>query len=401
MRIVLLDRLSGWLGTFEDRAMQRNRDRLRTDTGRRRGPTGPRAAAIWLLMLIWPMHQALTAPGGPEWWAVGGLALFVGMHIAVLACRPRGRIRLLRYALLPPFVALGLLLEYHFGTSSGYLMMVFSSQAVAMVLPVVAPGFIGVLVVTALGMLVVSSAGFGAMVGLGLAAFLSGFVVCILRRMFTTIDLLRQAREDLATAAVADERLRFSRDLHDLLGHTLSVIVVKAEVVRRLAERDTASAAEAARDIETIGRQALVEVREAVTGYRASSLADELDGARAALHDAGIDAAVHRASGPLPERVESLLGWAVREASTNVIRHSGAGRCSIRLDFRAGDAVLRVHDDGVGAAASPTAGHGLRGLSERFAADGGTVHAGPDADGFTLTAAVATDGHGSADKMCP
>jgi two-component system sensor histidine kinase DesK len=275
---------------------------------------------------------------------------------------------------------------------AGQFMVIFPSMAAVMVLPLVVPAGVGFLVVTGL-CVAVGSHSWGDASSIFLSGFFSGLVMFVLRRLFTTIGLLREAREELARAAVAEERLRFSRDLHDLLGHTLSAVVVKAEVVRRLAERNPAQAAEAAADIETIGRQALVEVREAVTGYRERDLAAELDGARAALSDAGIAPTVRRAAGTLDDRADALLGWAVREGATNVIRHSRATCCTISLRYDDDRAVLQIADDGTGrdGGAPGSAGNGLRGLAERFAAVGGTVRAeAVPGGGFTLTATVPT-----------
>jgi len=206
---------------------------------------------------------------------------------------------------------------------------------------------------------------------------MAGALVIVVRRMGELIGELRRTRGQLAHAAVAEERLRFARDLHDLLGHTLSLIVVKAEVARRLSASDPDAAAEQAADIERIGRGALVEIREAVTGYRERGLTAELDHARGALADAGIDATVRTAGLPLPVQVDALLAWAVREGVTNVIRHSGARTCRIEVHRRDGRAMAEVVDDGAGPPDATAAdGNGLRGLTERMAAVGGALVAG-------------------------
>ena len=127
---------------------------------------------------------------------------------------------------------------------------------------------------------------------------------------------------------LTEERERFSRDLHDLLGHTLSVMVVKAQAVRRLVAQDPDAAAEHAADIEQIGRQALVDVRQAVDAMRAPTLAEELDGARRALDAAGIATTVVESVTPSPD-ADAVLAWVVREGATNVLRHSGASACRI------------------------------------------------------------------------
>ncbi|MGN9790971.1 sensor histidine kinase [Streptomyces sp. OZ13] len=223
--------------------------------------------------------------------------------------------------------------------------------------------------------------------------FLSSMVTAVVLKLSGTVAELRAAREELARSAVEQERLRFSRDLHDLLGHTLSVIVVKAEAARRLGERDMRAALTQMTDIEAVGRQALTEIREAVTGYREGSLTAELARARDTLTTAGI-APLVRLSGPLLEpEAETLLGWVVRESVTNVVRHSGASRCEIALTGAADHARLTVTDDGRGprpSTAPPgSPGSGLRGLSERLAAAGGTLESGPaPRGGFRVTAEV-------------
>ena len=245
--------------------------------------------------------------------------------------------------------------------------------------------------------------GWGA-VNVAYGTFLSTMVTAAILSLSEAVRELRAAREELARQAVEKERLRFSRDLHDLLGHTLSVIVVKSEAARRLAHRDLDAALVQVSDIESVGRQALTEIREAVTGYREGSLATELDRARSALQAAGIDPVVRQSGPPLSAQTEALLGWVVREAVTNAVRHSGATHCEIAVDGSAEHVRLRVTDDGRGVA--PTApdspvpgiggtgigGTGLKGLTERLAAAGGSLEAGPGArNGFTVTAELPVD----------
>jgi two-component system, NarL family, sensor histidine kinase DesK len=216
------------------------------------------------------------------------------------------------------------------------------------------------------------------------STLISGFIVATILALFAAIHELRMTREELARTAVSEERLRFSRDLHDLLGHTLSVMVIKAQAVRKLIPRDGGLAVEQAADIETIGRDALRQVRLAVTGYRGRGLAAEIDGARMALRDAGIELLVRQEGTPLPDEAGSLLGWAVREGVTNVIRHSGAGNCEISVTGRGDTAVLSISDDGSGG--PPAEGNGLRGLTEQVGGTGGRLQAGPaERGGYVLT----------------
>ncbi|MFE9553271.1 sensor histidine kinase [Streptomyces sp. NPDC006703] len=232
--------------------------------------------------------------------------------------------------------------------------------------------------------------------------FMSGMVIAALLSLSDTIRELRDTRQELARTAVEKERLRFSRDLHDLLGHTLSVIVVKSEAARRIARRDLDAALGQVADIESVGRQALTEIREAVTGYREGSLATELDRARSALSAAEVEPVVRQSGPPLPAQAEALLGWVVREAVTNVVRHSAASRCEIVVDGSPERVTLKITDNGKGAPAAPApapriGGTGLKGLTERLAAAGGSLTAGPaPRTGFQVTAELPVDPQDSA-----
>ncbi|WP_369379343.1 histidine kinase [Streptomyces sp. cg36] len=227
--------------------------------------------------------------------------------------------------------------------------------------------------------------------------FLSGMVTAAVLSLSQTVRELRDTRQELARTAVEKERLRFSRDLHDLLGHTLSVIVVKSEAARRLAPRDLDAALSQVADIESVGRQALTEIREAVTGYREGSLSTELDRARSALTAADVEPVVRQSGPPLAKQTEALLGWVVREAVTNVVRHSGASHCEIVVDGAPERVRLKITDDGRGAAPGPataprTGGTGLKGLTERLASAGGSLRAGPGPrGGFQVTAELPVD----------
>jgi two-component system sensor histidine kinase DesK len=194
---------------------------------------------------------------------------------------------------------------------------------------------------------------------------------------------LGQAREQIARLAVGEERLRFARDLHDLLGHSLSVIALKSELAGRLIKNTPGLAAHEIEDIEKVARDALREVRDAVTGYRQPTLAAELAGAHEALEAAGIGYHIDQDHAPLPPAVEAVLAWTVREGVTNVMRHSQAKRCSIRITTKDGRATIDVVDDGRGG--MPEAGSGLRGLEERVRERGGTLTAEPlPHEGFRL-----------------
>jgi two-component system, NarL family, sensor histidine kinase DesK len=196
---------------------------------------------------------------------------------------------------------------------------------------------------------------------------------------------LRRARDRAARLAVSEERLRFARDLHDLLGHNLAVIVLKSELMARLAESDPARAAQEAREVEAIARTALRDVREAVAGYRHPRLESELQGLRVALESAGAQVAVDNRAPALPDDVQGALAWAAREAATNILRHSQATEVAVRVAPSEGGGVcLEVVDNGPHRPTpqgAPAAGSGLLGLSERARLLGGSVEAGQTGDG--------------------
>jgi two-component system sensor histidine kinase DesK len=186
--------------------------------------------------------------------------------------------------------------------------------------------------------------------------------------------LLKQ--EEVEHLARIAERERISRDMHDLLGHSLSLITLKAELAGRLLERDPAACRQEIRDIEASARHALAEVRSAVSGYRETGFAHELERARAALSAAGVtlhaDAAM--ASLPaMPATAENVLALALREAVTNILRHAGATRCEVSLGMQDGLIVFRIRDDGkaLAGAGAVVQGNGLRGMQERVAQLGG------------------------------
>jgi two-component system sensor histidine kinase DesK len=183
---------------------------------------------------------------------------------------------------------------------------------------------------------------------------------------------LVRADEEIERLAALAERERIARDLHDLLGHTLSVIIVKSELAGRLLAADPDRVAAEIADIERIGREALTEVRAAVSGYRARGLEAELEGAERALAAADVAVTVERASLPsLDPEHESALALALREAVTNVIRHAHAARATIAVTADGSDVVLEVADDGRGT--TGTEGSGLAGMRERISAVGGDV----------------------------
>ncbi|QRP50718.1 sensor histidine kinase [Amycolatopsis sp. FDAARGOS 1241] len=218
--------------------------------------------------------------------------------------------------------------------------------------------------------------------GITLAMFFMANLIRAVRR-------LERANEEIATLAVANERQRVARDLHDLLGHSLTTITVKAGLARRVLESsgDVGRAVEEIREVETLTRSALSDVRLTVSEYREVSLAAELAGARAALRAGEIDADLPYAVDNVLPQLQSTFGYVLREAVTNVLRHSGAKRVRVRL----GRDWLEIDDDGTGADAAP--GNGLRGLTERVGVVGGTLRSGPrPGGGWVVRAEVPAPG---------
>lgn len=191
-----------------------------------------------------------------------------------------------------------------------------------------------------------------------------------MRRMVVQQGEIERAHEQLAELAVADERHRFARDLHDVLGHSLTAIAVKAELAGKLVERDAGRARAEVADIGRLAREGLEDVRRTVADARRASLEGELAAARAALAAAGIRAELPYTVDAVPGDRRELFAWAVREGVTNVVRHSGARRCEVRLSADA----VEVLDDGHGGPS--VAGHGLRGLADRASAAGATLETG-------------------------
>ncbi|MEV7550224.1 sensor histidine kinase [Amycolatopsis sp. NPDC089917] len=216
-------------------------------------------------------------------------------------------------------------------------------------------------------------------------------VTSITAAMFFMANLVRAVRkleaanEEIATLAVAGERERLARDLHDILGHSLTTITVKAGLARRILEggKDDPRALQEITDVENLTRSALSDIRATVSEYREVSLSAEVAGARAALRAAEIDADLPHAVDNVDPALQRTFGYVLREAVTNVLRHSGAKRVKVRL----GKTWLEIEDDGDGG--EVLAGNGLRGLKERLDAVGGTLTAtAPSGGGWLVRAEV-------------
>jgi two-component system sensor histidine kinase DesK len=262
----------------------------------------------------------------------------------------------------------------------GYL-MIFCSAALAGLFPGrwMWLGVLGPPVATALLTLATRAdlANFG---WITLICLMTGIGTAVGQRMSRYGSDLRLAREEIARLAVSEERLRFARDLHDLLGHSLSVVVLKAELAGRLATTAPDRAAEEMADVERVAREALREVRDAVVGYRQPSLDQELEGARQILQSAGVLARFEPVTGPLPASLDATLAWALREGVTNIVRHSRAHHAEVLLSRHDGHVNLELLDDGGGCDGCEP-GNGLRGLRERVEARDGSLESGSRTEG--------------------
>src|SRR5207302_2315068 len=181
-----------------------------------------------------------------------------------------------------------------------------------------------------------------------LSIVLAGLGMHAVRQLIAVNADLHATRAELAELAVAADRERLARELHDLLARTLSLIAVKAELASRLSARGDIAAAAELSDLQHLARQAVRDVREAVTGSHSPSLESELAAAQSALRTAGIEVHVARDDAPIDPAHETTIAWAVREAVTNVVKHSGARTCRIALATSDGATQLEVDDDGHG-----------------------------------------------------
>lgn len=340
---------------------------------------------IWLLFLFYPIRDLLAAHLSPVRLCIGlaGMVVFVGLYLWLMLHDPfrdapltprELRLHLALIALLSAIV-LSLTITY----SIDWLWFImYANMAAAVKVPTRAAAAIiaGQTLLTVVVGWVIEDWQIAGRIVSPVAAV--AVVMVGISRLIVTIRELRAARQEIARLAVSEERLRFARDLHDLLGHSLSAITLKNELARRLILTNPERAVGELDDAIATAREALREVREAVGDYRQPTLAAELRSAREILEAAGIDCRYEDKAGALPPATESVLAWTVREGVTNVVRHSRARHCAIRVLRADGAASVEVTDDGAAPATDRPngAGNGLRGLAERAAKHGGRLDAG-------------------------
>ena len=397
---------------------------------------------VWLLYLVGSVVDLFTRPysAAYQW---GGLALIVVFSVIYMLAVPN-------WAYAPSYglqvvgvlSALAVVGSLEYGAVGASTMWIFVSSSAGLL---VVNRRLAAQVVLAVGACYALFSVIGHVDKETLAvnlfpAVLIGLAMIGLRRQFQLTAELARARQEVAQLAVSEERLRLARDLHDLTGQSLSMITLKSELAAKLLRRlpaggDRDRALAESEEVAAVSRQTLHDIREAISGYRRPTLAVEIITARTALESAGIathdDPELTLLSGTVDPEAEAALAWCLREATTNVIRHSGARNCRVSLKRRNGFLRLVVRDDGGGlagsgeggdgtgevagvpglpgaagvagagadagdtdtAAAAPTpakarAGTGLRGMSERLSALGGHLEVQPSPRGFRLVASV-------------
>jgi two-component system sensor histidine kinase DesK len=339
---------------------------------------------MFLLYLVGPVSQVYDAPhsAGVRFAVVTAVLVYAVVFLLV-AVPERWRSRSVRIASFVVMVGCGLVLAFLLGPDD----LVYMTYAISMALIQLPPLFGLVFGLGVTAALLIGTEIADGMPNLNSVSILVVLTIALFatRQVIASNAELREARDEIATLAIAEERARMARDLHDVLGHSLTTITVKAGLARRILESsgDEEKAVAELRDVERLSRTALSEVRSTVSGYRKASLPAELVGARVALQAAEIVADLPHAVDNVPAELQEPFAYVLREGVTNVIRHSGARRCEVRL----GESWIEIRDDGVGGVSS--SGHGLAGLVERLAHVGGSLTAGPDpAGGFRVRAAV-------------
>jgi two-component system sensor histidine kinase DesK len=347
----------------------------------RRTSANPRLHLLNFLWSLWVLATLFfTKVDAPFWWSLTiGYTAFVFLFVLVHV-RPRGEMR--AYAGLMALDALLSMYWNPIGWTFAVFACVYTGMAsaesprtgmlrIAMIEAMVLalawwldwPWFVLLMAAS-----VCTSAGLGAMYG-------------YISQLHNSE--LRHSHEEVRRLAATAERERIGRDLHDLLGHTLSLITLKLELSRKLFDRDHQGARRELEEAERVARHALAEVRAAVTGIRATDLVAEMASARLMLESAGVSMSCPKAMQALPEDVERALALILREAVTNVARHAQATRVELDLVVDGGNAQLRIADNGRGGVGEE--GNGLRGMRERVRALGGVLRIdSPRGRGTTL-----------------
>ncbi|WP_246162009.1 sensor histidine kinase [Aeromicrobium ginsengisoli] len=345
-------------------------------------------AGIWLFFLGNPLGALLRNDDlAARYGGVAALAVFVVVYLHGLSRIPQFHLRRqvpLAWAYIAILLTCFGIVVPGAGDQSMTCLVFIAALAVA-VLPKWHAGAVVVMLfggITAAGYLVDGWSAHGN----NFAVLLAAAAVWSFRLAWQRQAKLMAAERDLSELAVEEERARIARDLHDILGHSLTVISVKAELAERLFDDDPVRARAELQDLQRLSRDALADVRSTAQGIRGISLPGEIASARMALESAGIEPSLPTVADDVPSRWRELFAWTLREGVTNVIRHSQATRCEVELD----PAHIRVSDDGRGPCPDDGSGNGLEGLRQRARLAGATVTTspGPGDRGFSLTVSV-------------
>lgn len=334
-------------------------------------------SVVWLVFLAFPTTAIITGDRPPLWRAVG-----VGLIVVFAAVYTHGFVRLgnseywkevvrwgWKYVVALTLLALGV------AAIGGYASLgtvPFVVATAMFLLPFRASVTVLAVAVVATSIAAATIGDFGAW-SLVIIVVIVGSIAGVVRVLDTAGARHRALTENLV---ITTERERVARDVHDVLGHSLTVVSVKAELAERLVDADPERAKDELVQIQQLTRQALAEIRATVGGLRVARLTEQIDASRRALEDAGIECRLPADPSVVEPRHRVVLAWALREAVTNVVRHSSAHTCSVEL----GSDWLTVADDGRGLRGRRE-GNGLRGMRERVHAAGGTVSVQPGPDG--------------------
>lgn len=341
---------------------------------------------IWLVYSIFFFIEPITRHNRAYWIEFGVFyLLFLAIYTGMVFARTKWQ----NYLLLAAMGLLGVVYYPKVNSCSGVFIYVaafipFMTESLAISLGTISLACITVIAEGLLFKINPWSYGFGALFTL----FVGGTNLFTAQRLRANAKL-QMAHEEIEQLAKLAERERIARDLHDVLGHTLSVIVLKSELAGRLFERDPKRAAAEIADVEMISRKALSEVREAIRGYRTEGLAAEIKRAQSTLDAAGVTLICEEKTPVLNPAAESVVSLVVREAVTNIVRHAHASQCSMTFSTQNGHTSLVIEDDGHGGVRAD--GNGIRGMRERVEALGGRF-AVNDNKGTRLTIEVPTEG---------
>jgi two-component system sensor histidine kinase DesK len=345
-------------------------------------------AGIWLFFLGNPLGVLLRNDDAVErYTGLAALAVFVPVYLYGLAHIPEFHIqrrRLAAWGYIVALLACFAVIVPGAGDQSTTCLVFITALAVA-ILPKLDAWVVVIVMFTAITVAAYTVEDWSAH-GNNLAVVLAAAAVWSFRLAWQRQAKLMAAEQDLSELAVQEERARIARDLHDILGHSLTVISVKAELAERLFDDDPERARAELVDLQRLSRDALADVRSTAQGIRGISLPGEIASARMALESAGIEPLLPTVADEVPSRWRELFAWTLREGVTNVIRHSEASRCEVELEADR----IRVTDDGRGPCADDDGGNGLEGLRQRARLAGATVTTspGPGDRGFSLTVSV-------------